>query len=55
MADKNIEAFCIMVGWEGSISKTMLDVFMELDMFFDKMEAQRIDEEMKEEKRKNGR
>ena len=47
MTGKRIESFTLTVGWKGAIPKIMLDVFMELDLFYDKMEAERIEKEAK--------
>ena len=49
-----MEAFTIMIGWEGALSKEMVDVFMELDMIYSKMEAQKLKKELSRGN-KNGR
>ena len=42
-----------LTGWSGPLSKSIFDVFLELDTFYDKMEAQMMEKEI-ESKRKNG-
>lgn len=54
IAGKQVTAFMAMVGWVGPLSKSMFDVFLELDAFYDKMEAQMMEKEM-EHKKQHGR
>lgn len=51
VAGKQITAFMALVGWQGPLSKSILDVFLELDVFYDKMETQMMDKEIESKKR----
>jgi hypothetical protein len=52
MTKKDPVSFAVLIGWEGALPKDMIDVFMELDTFFSKMELQKIDAEAKKNARK---
>jgi hypothetical protein len=54
IAGKRIESFMALVGWYGPLSKSILDVFLELDNFYEKMETQMMEKEM-ESRKKHGR
>lgn len=47
MTGKRVEAFALVVDWKGPMSKSMLETFFELDNFMAKMEAQRLEKELK--------
>ena len=52
MFGKDIPAFVSMIGWEGPASKSMVDVFMELDAIYSKMEAQKVKRDAQKRKDK---
>jgi hypothetical protein len=52
IAGKRIESFMSMVGWSGPLSKSILDVFLELDAFYEKMEAQMMEKEAEHNRKK---
>ena len=54
-SDRKIESFVTLIGWQGAIPKSMFDVFLELDTFYERMEAKRMEQEAKNNQVKNGR
>lgn len=54
MIGKRVEAFVIATGWQGPLPKAMLEVFFELDGFYDKMESQWLEKLAKQKQRGKG-
>lgn len=52
MTGKRIEAFVLATDWKGVLPRSMLDTFFELDDFFGRMEAQRLEKELEELRRR---
>jgi len=47
MIGKRVEAFIMALDWKGPLPRSMLETFFELDNFMDKMEAQKVEKELK--------
>lgn len=47
MLERKLDAFILATGWQGPLPRSMLDTFFELDSFMGKMEAQKMEKELK--------
>jgi len=47
---QRVEAFMMVLNWYGPLPKSMMDTFAEIDNFYNKMDAQKMKEEAKENK-----
>ena len=50
MIGKRVEAFVLATDWKGPLPKSMLETFLELDNFIEKMESQFLEKKLKEKK-----